>query len=163
MSEFNDVGEFHERFDLPRVRDNGLAIYGDVGPHEWDEALVRFRTRFLEEELLEFREGVAERDHEKMFDALIDLVYVAMGTAHMLGYPWREGWDEVQRANLQKVRGALDGSDSKRASRWDVVKPDGWQPPDLETILKRYGFTSSEWHEFDCGAAYGDKPHWHMT
>jgi predicted HAD superfamily Cof-like phosphohydrolase len=144
LSEFNDVGRFHERFGLPYVSDDGLGIYGEVGPQEWDDELVEFRTKFLEEELLEFRDGVDERDHEKMFDALIDLVYVALGTAHMLGYPWREGWDEVQRANMRKVRGAVDGSDSKRESRWDVVKPDGWQPPDLKKVLEAYGFDFSE-------------------
>ena len=42
-----------------------------------------------------------ECDH---YDALIDLTYVAMGTAYMMGLPWQDLWDEVQRANMSKVR-----------------------------------------------------------
>jgi predicted HAD superfamily Cof-like phosphohydrolase len=134
VTNFHDVGEFHARFGLPRV--NG----SNGEPRAWDEDLLAFRLRFLTEELEEFAAGLNERDHAQVFDALLDPVYVAMGTAHLLGYPWQEGWEAVQRANLQKVRAAADGSDSKRDSRWDVVKPRGWRPPDITAILRRHGF-----------------------
>ena len=99
-----------------------------------------FRVKFLEEELEEFKEGRREGNHAKMFDALLDLVYVAMGTAHLQGYPWEAGWTEVQEANMAKVRAAKDGSDSKRGSQYDVVKPDGWQPPDIDFLLEWLGW-----------------------
>jgi predicted HAD superfamily Cof-like phosphohydrolase len=78
-----------------------------------------------------------------MADALIDLVYVAMGTAHLLGLPWEALWNEVQIANMRKVRAAADASDSKRGSAFDVVKPPGWQPPNIKRILENYGWTVS--------------------
>lgn len=133
---FADVGAFHRRFNLPRVDETHSP-----GPRPWDDALLEFRTRFLHEELKEFEDGVATHDHAKMADSLIDLTYVAMGSAHVLGYPWPPLWNEVQAANLRKVRAAKDGSDSARGSGFDVVKPYGWYGPDIHGVLKRYGFT----------------------
>lgn len=145
---FSDVGDFHHRFNLPHVTcAAGPVVPGSlnrgVGPQPWDEELIEFRVRFMREELDEFVVGMAGRDHAQMADALVDLVYVAMGTAHLLGYPWQEIWEAVQRANLGKARAAADGSDSKRHSRWDVVKPAGWQPPDVAAILEAHGFTTA--------------------
>lgn len=146
---FDDVGDFHERFDLPHVHQDPYHPCLHIsekqsrtcpGPRNIDAALREFRVNFMQEELDEFCRGVTAEDHAQMFDALLDLVYVAMGTAHLLGYPWQEGWDAVQRANMEKVRAAKDGSDSKRASAWDVVKPKGWRAPDIRGILRRYGW-----------------------
>jgi predicted HAD superfamily Cof-like phosphohydrolase len=134
VAEFEDVGAFHVRFGLDNLLEN------DPGEREWDDALVDFRARFMQEELNEFMDATMSKDHAGMADALVDLVYVAMGTAHLMGYPWQQLWDEVQRANIAKVRAQKDGSDSVRGSSFDVVKPPGWQPPDIEKILKRNGF-----------------------
>ncbi len=106
--------------------------------------LMDVRIKFLKEELDEFIEGWATGDHAQMADALVDLVYVALGTAHLLGYPWQEVWDAVQAANMAKERGKPDGSNSKRGSAWDVVKPEGWTPPDIATLLERYGFPRAD-------------------
>jgi predicted HAD superfamily Cof-like phosphohydrolase len=70
-----------------------------------------------------------------MADALVDIVYVAMGTAYMMGLPWQQLWDEVQRSNMDKVR-ASDASQSKRKNSLDVVKPQGWVGPDLKRIIE---------------------------
>lgn len=138
MSDFTDVGDFHRKFGLHTS--DGLGEPGEVPvPAE----LIEFRIDFLHEELREFVEGVEQWDHAQMFDALIDLVYVALGTAHLLGYPWQQGWDLVQGANMQKVRAAKDGSDSRRGSSFDVVKPEGWTAPDIGGLLKDFGFVSS--------------------
>lgn len=153
-NEFDDVGNFHEKFGLPNT------TYHPAEPHEVDEELLRFRMKFLLEEVQEFAAGAGyrltydleeayefdvpdeqiERNHPEMFDALIDLVYVAMGTAHLFGYPWRDGWALVQLHNMRKHRAAKDGSDSKRGTQYDVVKPEGWVPPDITDLLKRAGW-----------------------
>lgn len=138
MSNFRDVGDFHEKFGLDFVESSSPCGY--TGPTPWDAELLEFRKKFLQEELAEFIEGMDEYDHAKMFDALLDIVYVAMGTAHLLGYPWEEGWRRVQKANMAKVRAAADGSDSKRSSSFDVVKPEGWQAPDIEGLLRDWGW-----------------------
>ena len=129
-SNFEDVGDFHEKFGLPNTMD-GL---GDTELSVSDE-LMAFRLKFMHEELEEFTKALETMDHPEMFDALLDLVYVAMGTAHLLGYPWQTGWNAVQTANMKKVRALPDGSNSKRGSGFDVVKPAGWKAPDIGLVL----------------------------
>lgn len=150
-SNFEDVGRFHTKFSLP---------VSEGKPKEMTRALIQFRMKFLLEEVREFAEAAGYEllwdstegfyfgsldsfpDHAKMFDALIDEVYVAMGTAHLLGYPWQEGWDRVQAANMAKVRAQADGSDSLRGSAFDVVKPEGWVAPDIAGLLRECGWKS---------------------
>lgn len=132
---FDDVGRFHQRFDLHNT------TFLRPGPRRWDRALMEYRVRFLEEELKEFKDALANHDDAGMFDALLDLVYVAMGTAHLQGYPWREGWDAVQEANMAKVRGTAEHNDhAKRGTQEPMVKPPGWTPPDIQGLLVGYGF-----------------------
>lgn len=144
MANFDDVGRFHERFGLHNT------TFAKAGPRRWDRALLDYRVRFLEEELKEFKDAMVQHDDAGMFDALLDLVYVAMGTAHLQGYPWEEGWNKVQEANMAKVRAQADGSDSKRGSSFDVVKPDGWTAPDIEELLRSYGFTNAPDSDLTC-------------
>lgn len=125
LTNYEDVAAFHEKF--------GLTYNG--GPRLLDFDVLSFRMKFLEEELGEFIESAAEQDLPGMADALIDLVYVAMGTAYMLGLPWQQLWNEVQRANMSKVR-AQSKDESKRGSSLDVIKPAGWTGPDIKRILE---------------------------
>lgn len=154
-SAYHDVGEFHMRFGLYNT------TFFDPGPREVSVDLMVFRMKFLCEELQEFLEGVGlrfrtslydlvvtnadwdtEKSHSQMFDALMDLVYVAYGTAHLLGYPWEQGWAEVQRANMSKER-ASRAEQSERGGTLDVIKPPGFQPPDIVSVLKNHGFSEN--------------------
>lgn len=150
MTYFIDVCDFHLKF--------GLNTYGTVAPNPLDLTTLEFRMRFLIEELAEFAQSTGmltlsfdlhkiirdlKDQHyrrtdplkidflEDSVDALADLVYVALGTAHMMGLPFDDAWAEVQRANMTKER-ANGESDprSKRGSSLDVVKPEGWKAPD---------------------------------
>lgn len=138
---FANVGAFHEKFGLPH--------YNVIDkPQALDAETQKFRSEFLQEELSEYEGAVnalalvSEEDEYRevllaaAFDALIDLVYVALGTAHLHGFPFDEGWFRVQEANMAKVRAQPDGSDSKRGSSLDVVKPDGWKAPNLVDLVK---------------------------
>jgi len=128
-----DVGYFHSKFDLDNTLDQA------PGPRPFDLELMKFRLKFLKEELQEFEEGLEAMDIVEMADALVDLEYVVHGTAHLLGLPYEELWDDVQRANMTKQRAAADGSDSKRGSSFDVVKPPGWVGPNTAEILAKHG------------------------
>jgi predicted HAD superfamily Cof-like phosphohydrolase len=153
---FDDVGDFHERFGLDNV------THSRAWPRNPDAELLEFRAKFLAEELGEFvaactghdaREvakifidvvdtafgAVIEIDEAEAFDALIDLAYVTFGTAQLMGFPWQDGWDEVQRANMTKVR-ALRAEESTRLSTFDVVKPEGWQAPNIASVLRKNGW-----------------------
>jgi len=67
---------------------------------------------------------------------VIGVLKTAVRDAHFaagfLGAPWEACWAVVQKANMTKVRAGKDGSDSKRGSAWDVVKPPGWRGPEDE-------------------------------
>jgi predicted HAD superfamily Cof-like phosphohydrolase len=138
MSEnFKDVQAFHEKFNVPRAERPSFLPY----------ELLQFRVKFMLEELQEFNTATGNhftivmdqhRPYDPMrsplnmheaADALVDLVYVALGTADMMGLPWQQLWDEVQRKNIAKVR-AVSAQQSKRGTVYDVVKPHGWTPPD---------------------------------
>lgn len=54
--------------------------------------------------------------------------------ASRMRLPFVECWQEVQRANMSKVRAARP-ADSKRGSGFDVIKPEGWQPPAFDPIF----------------------------
>jgi predicted HAD superfamily Cof-like phosphohydrolase len=132
-SMWENIVDFHEKFAIPQ----------SVKPGQFnDEEMRDFRVKFLHEELREFEEGLAAGDVNEMADALVDLVVVAMGTAWILNFPWQELWDDVQRANMSKVR-ALSTSESKRGTTYDIVKPKNWQKPKTEEILNAYFSTVS--------------------
>lgn len=153
-SNFDDVGEFHHKFELDNVTHN------DSGPRDIPDDLLLFRCKFMLEELAELFEalGVGMEmedsgetkifkldkpiDHAKAFDALLDEAYVTFGFAHLMGYPWQVGWNAVQHANMRKVR-AERAEQSERGGTWDVVKPDGWKPPDIAAVLYAHGFDIS--------------------
>jgi len=136
QSNFDDVGDFHEKFGMDSV------TYHGSGPRSLPADLIDFRLRCMREEITEFEDAAAEGNAAKMFDALIDLVYFALGTAQLSGFPWQAGWDAVQRANMAKRRARPDGADSTRQSGWDVVKPPGWAPPAIDKILTVSGFNA---------------------
>lgn len=123
-SNFHDVIDFHNKY--------GLVYTGKARP--LDKSTQAYRIHFLEEELKEFIQSANLDDTVGMADALIDIVYVAMGTAYMMGLPWQKLWDEVQRTNMNKIR-ATDANQSKRKNLLDVIKPEGWEPPNLKAII----------------------------
>lgn len=121
------VIDFHKKFDLP----------GPDTPQMLDLNTFMFRAKFMQEELNEFKEAHAEGDLEKSFDSLIDLIYVALGTAYLQGFTpevFEEGWDRVHEANMAKER-CTDASKSSRGSTADVIKPEGWKAPDHRDLL----------------------------
>lgn len=125
---FEDVGDFHARFELPR--------FPLVAPKKLEPDVQLFRLGFLLEELEEFNRAWARGTLADAADALCDLVYVALGTAHLMGLPFDRCWDEVQRANLSKVRAeGADDPRSKRRHHLDIVKPVDFVPPDHDKIL----------------------------
>jgi predicted HAD superfamily Cof-like phosphohydrolase len=157
-SNFTDVGSFHCKFNLEHVscdHPTGDCNGAMPGPREVPDALMRFRLQFLGEELMEIVTAAGfgliidrglkvihldpEVDHAKLFDGLLDLAYVTLGMAHVLGYPWQDGWEAVQRANMAKER-ALRAEQSTRGSTYDVIKPAGWAPPDIAAVLRQHGF-----------------------
>lgn len=127
MSIVDDVHEFHTKFQLPKSLWPGFPT---------DDALTKFRIAFLKEEIMEFEHACEKKDLTEAFDALIDLIYVALGTSEFFNLPFQEGWDIVHAANMKKIR-VYKESDSKRGSIYDIKKPEGWVSPndDLRKLI----------------------------
>lgn len=147
MDFVEDIVEFHEKFRLKY----------DGKPRQLPRDIGGFRRRFLEEEFREYvtagmnldlaihAKDDAEITHwlEQQLDALVDLVYVALGTAHLHGFDFKVAWQRVHSANMAKVR-AEDASDSKRGSHYDVVKPQGWLPPTHRDLVEDHAHRQGE-------------------
>lgn len=73
---------------------------------------------------------IADPDWPAMIDAIVDVGVVDLGAAVSMGVDLDPFWDEVQRANADKVNGELR-EDGKR------LKPAGWTPPDILGVLDR--------------------------
>lgn len=107
-----------------------LSYYGleyEGPPRMLPDKISEFRIKLLKEELDEYIEAKTKEDK---FDALIDLVVVALGSSELHGFPFNDGWIRVLQANLNKVR-----RPSERGE-WDIVKPAGWTPPNLSDLVK---------------------------
>lgn len=127
--EYECVRAFHLKFGLPLPDTPQPLTHHDA----------MYRLYFLHEELNETLLAYSQQNMEKFFDGLLDLVYVAIGTAIWAGLPWKEGWDAVHQANMMKIR-VKQYDQSKRKSHWDIVKPHGWKAPDLLPILRKAGW-----------------------
>lgn len=117
MSSYDAVRQFH------------LKVLGIEDTKPTFDLPVEFgqRVAFLEEELDELREAYYQRDLVGVADALADLVYVAIGTAHMMGIPFDQVFRVVHAANMRKQRGI-----TKRGMVYDAIKPAGWVGPEAE-------------------------------
>jgi predicted HAD superfamily Cof-like phosphohydrolase len=136
MSFTGDIEQFHRKFDL---------IY-EGKPRVLPYDLGKFRIRFLIEETAEYQSAVSraaldlsssrspDDQMAKALDALVDLVYVALGTAYLHGFDFNEAWRRVHEANMKKIR-AADVSQSTRGSLHDVIKPPEWEPPSLVDLV----------------------------
>lgn len=92
-------------------------------------------TTFLSEELIEFAEST---DAHGELDALIDIIYFAIGGMYQMGL----GSDEVEacfnrvhEANMTKKAGTKPGRES--VTTGDAVKPEGWKEPRFDDIFGR--------------------------
>lgn len=120
-SHFDPVGdlfEFMEQF--------GPRYYGP--PRSLPPDLAAFRQRFLREEVAEYVLASNSDDRPGQLDALVDLVYVAVGTCYLHGYDFASAWVRVHEANMRKERAP------ESEGKWGVVKPLGWTPPDLTDL-----------------------------
>ncbi len=113
--------------------------------------MFSLRYRRNVEEINEYVSAVGETaeamdplDHERtiqgladMLDALVDQVYIALGTAYLHGFNFNEAWRRVHEANMKKAR-VSSAVESRHGSAYDIVKPEGWTAPDHTDLVKHY-------------------------
>ena len=120
-----DIDAFHKKFGFEKNEKVGIPDNNE---------LVNFRTAFLMEELAEYTNAITKKDAAGALDALVDIVYIALGTAWLFNLPFEKAWQEVQKANMSKVR-AKDKT-GKRGTKFDVIKPKDWKAPNIERIIE---------------------------
>jgi predicted HAD superfamily Cof-like phosphohydrolase len=122
---YQKVREFHEKFgaslDHPLSRDLRLKRL-DLVYEEFFE---------LADELdPELKNGVMNR--AKIAKELADLLYVTYGTAAAFGIDIDRVFDKVHQNNLTKIH---PGGTVKYRKDGKVLKPEGYKPVDLDTLL----------------------------
>ena len=126
QQQLREIAEFQAKFKQ--------AYRGS--PRILDPELCLFRVRFMIEEILEFATANNSHDLSRALDALVDLLYVLLGTVHLTGLSpvFLEAWNLVHEANMKKEL-AGDPARSKRGFRNDIIKPEGWTAPDLSGLV----------------------------
>ena len=116
--------EFNEAFDIPKLETP------DLGPRE----LIELRIKLLTEEVQEYAEAARSGDLVEVLDALADIGYILAGTIinHGMQDIYDDAFNEVHRSNMSKL---VDGKVIRREDG-KVLKPEGWQPPQLAQFLQ---------------------------
>ena len=93
----------------------------------YNEAQYNLYCNLIEEE---YNELNTAQDKTEALDALIDILVVTIGAIHSMGADAEGAWKEVMRTNFAKI----DKDTGKVRKREDgkVLKPEGWQPPNLK-------------------------------
>ena len=121
--ECDKLVEFNEAFGIQYLTD----------PNIGDNDLSELRIRLLEEEVQEYAEAVRNNDLVEVLDALGDIAYILAGTIlnHGMQEIIDDAFSEIHRSNMDKL---VDGKALKRDDG-KVIKPEGWQPPNLKQFL----------------------------
>lgn len=126
-----DVVNFHRKY--------GIHYYGPV--RDLPNDVGRFRAARLLEESQEIIDAQVVNDRAGQLDGIIDLMYIALGTAHLIGFTPEviaEAWRRVHHANMQKelCSAKNPGKYGVLGDKRDIVKPPGWVAPDLSDLVK---------------------------
>ena len=111
--QWEKVKEFHEIFGHPVSSD----------PTFMEKDRVEKRAKWMTEEIDEFVEAT---DLSEQVDAMIDLIYFALGTLVEIGVKAEEVFNVVHEANMSKL-----GKDGKPIFNTEgkTIKPEGWVDP----------------------------------
>lgn len=90
-----------------------------------DRAWIRYG--FMKEEIDEFLEASVEGDVIEQADAMIDLMYFALGTLVEIGVQPAQLFEIVQNANMSKLW--ADGKPRYDERTGKILKPEGWVDP----------------------------------
>jgi predicted HAD superfamily Cof-like phosphohydrolase len=123
MTMFKNVKEFHIAFGQ-RVAEK---------PELPDMEERELRGKLLTEEFREYIEAENDNDIVEIADALVDIIYIACGTALSYGIPLEKVFKEVHRSNMAKL---VDGKVLRRDDG-KIMKPEGWKPPNIKKIIDK--------------------------
>jgi len=122
-SAFDQVTEFHRTYGQSAPTTATLLSPEDQKLRAW----------LLDEERAEYEEAVVKGDIVEIADALVDMLYIVLGTAVSHGITrLPEMFAEVHRSNMSKL--AADGSVIRREDG-KILKGPNYFKPNLEQFL----------------------------
>lgn len=100
-------------------------------PHE----ILKLGRSILWEELHELDDAIILGDIVGVADALADIEVTLHQMSLRFGIDTQPVFEEVMRTNWEK----FPGGKVIRRKDGKILKPDGWQPPDIKAVLERQG------------------------
>ena len=97
-----------------------------------DENIASLRYDLINEELLELKEALDNKDIKEVADALTDILYVTYGAGHAFGIDLDKCFAEVQNSNMSKL-----GEDGKPIynEKGKVMKGPNYFKPNLDKFV----------------------------
>lgn len=107
----------------------------DQSTDNFNQDQFNLYVSLIEEEANELADAIEAHDKVETVDALIDILVVTIGAIHSMGADAEGAWKEVMATNFAKI----DKDTGKVRKREDgkVLKPVGWEPPNLKPFLKK--------------------------
>lgn len=121
---FADVKAFHDKF----------GIGYDGPPRALDTEYEKFRDERFMSEAREYRLAADMHQRDGRLDAIVDIIYIGLGTCILHGWNFHEAWKRVHEANMKKEL-ASSKNPGKFGNKNDIVKPPGWVPPTLLDLV----------------------------
>ena len=106
MTNFEKVGLFMTTFGQEVKKKSGLS----------SDKINNLRINLIEEELIELKDAVNNKDIREVADALTDILYVTYGAGHAFGINLDDCFEEVQKSNMSKL--GKDGKPIYNAIVW---------------------------------------------
>lgn len=110
-----------------------LEIEQPKNPQVLNRERLLFGLTAMYEELNEFTVATNTNNVGEALDAMIDLIYFALGRCYEMGITqqqFQKCWNLVQSKNMQKKKGVKN-----RGTDCDAAKPEGWVAADLNEVL----------------------------
>ena len=101
----------------------------------YNDEQFKMYASLITEEYDELRVAIANKDQVETLDALIDIIVVTIGAINSMGADGEGAWREVMATNFNKIDRQL--GKVRRREDGKILKPAGWQPPELAKFLKR--------------------------
>ena len=96
--------------------------------------ITDLRLSLIEEELVELKEAIENKNLTEVADALTDILYVTYGAGHAFGINLDECFDEVQKSNMSKL--GIDGKPIFN-DKGKVMKGPNYFKPNFSKLIEK--------------------------
>jgi len=103
----------------------GLSYKGS--PQSLHATIKADRIKHMREEISEYSYA---KNKEEELDAIIDIIYLAIGTGLMQGFDIEEAFKRVHQANMKRIKNPVI------TDKGGIFKPKGWQAPNLKDLVE---------------------------